>query len=132
MPSELLILAASGSWMTTLSRYLSRPGTSRENVLFVLFALVIAGIWVVLFLWDRMRKQHAGPQVPKTLFEEFCQAHRLSQQEVALLVDAAQECRLPSPNHLFVQPQHLEMLSLDSRPRADVYRSLRERLFGEL
>jgi hypothetical protein len=117
-----------------VSRYLNRSGSTRENLLFLAFALIIAAIWITLFLLEKWRKSRSESQTPpaRSVFDELCEAHRLSTQDVALLLDAAHECRVPTPAFLFVQPDHLDRLSSDARPKAAVYRQLRERLFGDL
>jgi hypothetical protein len=126
------LLAGTVEQLSAAARYMSRPSTSRENLIFILFAMVIAIIWAMLFFWDRFRKlQEPAQEVVKSLFDELCEAHRLSQQDAALLVDAAQECRLSSPAILFVQPEHLALLSGEQRPKGGVYGQLREKLFGK-
>lgn len=132
MWNDIVILAAENYW-DSAARYLNRASTYRENLLLLLFAAVIAGIWITLLIWERFRdSKPSSPASPVSLFEELCQAHRLGKQEMILLVDAAQECRLPNPSFLFVQPECLDRLSGHGLPKAEVYRQLRERLFGNL
>lgn len=128
-----LLLAASDNRLSALLRYLGRAGSSRENLIFLLFAVVIATIWLTLYFWDRLRKHPAAQlEAAGSIFDELCQAHRLDRQDIALLTDAALECGLPSPALLFVQPEHLGGLSAEGLSKAGPYRHLRDRLFGPL
>jgi hypothetical protein len=130
---HLFVLAVTGDHLSSAARYLSRPSTYRENLLLILFAVVIAAIWTTLLLWDRLRKMQLAVVGPSTsVFEELCQAHQLDPQEIACLHEAAQECGLAMPALLFVQPDHLERLAGDAMPKAGAYRQLRARLFGDL
>lgn len=132
MPRDSLLFAAD-HYLEVVSRYLNRPGSQHEYLLFLVFAGLIAGIWIMLIALERWRKSQPEPSAPKkAVFDELCQAHRLSSQDVVLLIDAAHECRIPSPSFLFIQPEHLDRLSDPTRPKAAVYRQLRERLFGDL
>lgn len=127
------LLAVGDSRFSDLVRYLNRASTSRENLIFVLFAVIIAGIWIALFMWDRLRRTAlAAPKVAPSLFDQLCQAHRLDSGDSTLLSDAARECNLATPAMLFVQPDHLARLSADGMQHAAGYRQLRERLFGAL
>ena len=128
-----LLSAITAEHLQSAARYLSRPASSREMLIFVLFAIVIGAIWTVLFLWDRTRRQVepvAGPTA--SLFEELTAALRLSPQETATLMEAAQESQLDSPLPLFVQPERFEPLCAETHPKAGMYRSLRDKLFGKL
>lgn len=132
MLNQWIILATTLDQLTSATRYLSRRSTSRETLIFILFAVVIATIWGTLFLLDRVRKFHGDvPETVRSLFDELCAAHRLSQQEIVSLVDAAKECQLASAAPLFVQPEHLDWLSGEHRPQAEIYKGLREKLFGK-
>jgi hypothetical protein len=127
------LLAAGDSRFSDLVRYLNRASTSRENLIFILFAVIIAGIWAALFMWDRMRRMApATPKVAQSLFDQLCQAHRLDAGDSTLLSEAAREFNLASPALLFVQPDHLTRLSADGVEHAAGYRQLRERLFGAI
>ena len=133
MRDEILLLATNSDHLGAAARYLSRSTSSRETLIFVLFAVVILAIWMTIFLWDRLhRLQPAATEPMRSLFDELCQIHNLDRQEISGLVDAAQECRLPSPAELFVRPEHLARLSGDGLPKASVYKQLRDRLFGNL
>lgn len=133
MEQSVLILATSGSRFSEVLRYLGRAGTSRENLIFILFAVIIAGIWVSLFVWDRLRRSSSAHAFAvRTLFDQLCQAHRLGPHDITLLADAARECGLSSPCLLFVQPEHLGRLADDDLQHAAGYRQLRERLFGAI
>ncbi len=130
---NLVVLAVTGDHLSAAARYLSRPSTYRENLILILFAAAIAAIWTTLLLWDRLRKLRvAAPEATTAIFEELCQAHQLDSQDVQSLLSAAQECRLPMPGLLFVQPEHLDRLGRDGQSNAAAYRQLRTRLFGEL
>lgn len=132
MIDDATFLTAVAFWESA-GRYLKRSSTYRENLLFLVFAGLIAGIWITLILWERYR--HAHNSLPKpllSLFEELCVAHQLGPQEVSLLTDAAQECHLPGPAHLFLQPECFDRLCTPGAPKADLYGQLRERLFGNL
>lgn len=125
-----LLLAAGGSRFSELMRFLSRAGSSRENLIVFLFVVIIAGVWIALFVWDRMRRTTViQPKSVRNLFEQLCQAHRLDAHDTSLLTEGAKQCGLTSPAMLFVQPDHLARLSVDGRNAAG-YRQLRERLFG--
>lgn len=127
------VLAASSNRLGSVTGYFSQQTSIREALIFVLFACVIGSIWAAILFWDRLRKlAGAVPEPPKSIFEELCRAHRLSQQDVTLLTEAAQECRAASPAALFVQPEVLQTLSVPSEPKANVYRALHEKLFGSL
>lgn len=134
MEFNVLLLAAGGSRFSEMMRYLGRASTSRENLIFVLFAVIIAGVWIALFVWDRLRRATAAtqPKSARTLFDQLCLAHRLDPRDASLLTDAAKDCGLPSPSMLFVQPDHLARMSSDGVQNAAGYRQLRERLFGAI
>lgn len=134
MLDNFLILAASSSdQLASVSRYLSRAGSSKEYLIFGLFFIVISAIWATLFLWDRLHKLRVVAEEPVTsLFDELCHIHHLDRNEIAALTDAAQECQLSSPALLFVQPTHLDRLSGDAMPKAGLFKPLREKLFGNL
>jgi hypothetical protein len=129
-----LILAASSSdQLASVARYLSRASSSKEYLIFGLFFVVIAAIWTTLILWDRLHKLRMVIEEPAvSLFDELCHIHSLDRQEIAALVDAAQECQLASPAMLFVQPAHLERLGGEAMPKAGVFKPLHEKLFGNL
>lgn len=119
--------------LSAATRYLSRPGSSRETMIFLLFAVVLGAIWTTIFLWDRLRKNaDTEESASRSLFDELCLAHRLEHSDIALLSDAALECGLESPASLFVQPDRFDALCTETQPRSEVYRRLRDRLFGPL
>ena len=129
------LLFAAGNPLEAVTRYLNRAGSYREVLLFALFAVFIGAIWITLFLMERLRKSlptAAWMKPSRSLFETLCRTHHLDAQEVVLLNAAAGECHLASPSFLFVQPEHLEALSVEPHPNAASYRTLRERLFGPL
>jgi|GEM_PF-5619555 len=133
MPHLLTTLAISSDHLQAAARYLSRPTSSREIIIFALFAVVIGAIWTTLFLWDRIRRSTGEPIVEqRSLFDQLCATHRLDRQEISILVDAARECGLASPASLFMQPERFNLLCEDSQPRAGTYRPLRDRLFGKV
>ncbi len=132
MGNDLVILAAGNYWESA-ARYLNRTSSNRENLLLLTFAAAIAGIWISLILWEWYRASRPAAAAPTlSLFEQLCQAHRLGPDEVCLLSDAAQECRAPGPEYLFVQPEILDRLGQPGHPQADASRKLHERLFGTL
>lgn len=131
---ELTLLATTTiDQLSAAAKYLSRPGSSRETMIFLLFAVILGAIWTTIFLWDRLRKAaDAEEATQKSLFDELCLAHQLERPDVALLTDAALACGLESPASLFVQPDRFDALCTETQPKADVYRRLRDRLFGPL
>lgn len=133
MATDTLLLALSGTQLEAVARYLRHTTTSRETMILLLFAVIIGAIWTTIFLWDRLRRSAEAAQVAaRTLFDELCLAHRLTGDDVALLQTAAQACRLDSPASLFARPDPFDALCLDSQPKAEAYRHLRDRLFGKL
>ena len=116
-----------------LRTYVQKSGTLQQNILLLSVVAGIAGIWLVLYLWDTRRRAEK-PQValatPPGLFQQLCRKHQLSESERRLLEQAATGCQLEQPDRLFIDMSYLQQMCRAGGPEAAGYAALLERLFG--
>jgi hypothetical protein len=98
-----------------------------------IFAVLMCGcfaVWLIQRVNDReARPNAAGPPSPLSTFEQLCQTHQLSPQEVTFLKQSAMYLAVPDPLHFFIDPRLLQQLQPQSAATAG---TLLTRCFGPL
>ncbi len=79
----------------------------------VWLGLGIVVVWTLLYLWERRHRWlHNAPTVGRrTLFQQLCDAQRISTADEERLEAHAQRLQLADPALLFIDPRLLESLA---------------------
>ncbi len=106
-----------------MQRHLNRPYSSKGLGYLLMFGIAVAAIWFALAVWERHRRTPStAPDERRSLFDQLCERHQLSQEEIGRLRRRAEGSSPADAALLFVDPRLLE------QPPAEV--PLGERLFG--
>jgi hypothetical protein len=91
------------------------------------------GVWAIWLVARRgAGRQRVAPHSPQQLFQELCQAHRLSAAQQRLMEWVINDLQLPQPAMLFLEPLLLEraMTRSDTPGVRKRLADLRSRLFA--
>jgi hypothetical protein len=118
--------------VSSVSQHARESRGTAEAAACLMAALGVIGLsWLVLFLWDRYRRElHRIANDPRTLFHELCRSHGLNRGERRLLWKAAVRYRLDHPALVFAIPHYVHELAGSSGPHGRAYAGLAVRLFG--
>jgi hypothetical protein len=126
-----MLLFGVGDLGRSFERYSDRSSSLSANWFLIVVALVIVGLWVGLYYWDRHRgalTSQAGRR--ENLFQQLCRAHRLTRQEHSLLTQIVKAKQVAEPAHLFVDPDLLNAPVMVSDLDVQGYADLKIKIFG--
>ena len=113
-------------------RYLERPGSSSANWFLLVAVIAIALLWVLLFYWDKFRKQFAKRvDNPQMLFVDLCKVHGLNLAEKSLLMKVINMAHLTQPSLVFIDPGIIGTMTDSGNPEAAEYGKLARKLFAK-
>ena len=113
-------------------RHLSQPGTSSANWFLLVAVIAIALLWVLLFYWDKFRKQFAKRvDNPQMLFVDLCKAFELTLAERSLLMKVMNLSHLTQPSLVFIDPRIIGTMIESGNSESAEYAKLARKLFAE-
>ncbi len=113
-------------------RYLVRPGSSSANWFLLVALIAIVLLWVLLFYWDKFRKQFAKrADNPQMLFVDLCKVHGLTLADKSLLIKIINMAHLTQPSLVFIDPGIIGSMTESGEPEAAEYIKLARKLFAE-
>jgi len=113
-------------------RHLLRPGSSSANWFLLVAVIAIALFWLLLFYWDKFRKQFAKRvDNPQLLFVDLCKVHGLTLAERSLLIKVVNLSHLTQPSLVFIDPGIIGTMTESGNSQAAEYAKLARKLFAE-
>jgi di/tricarboxylate transporter len=112
-------------------RYNDRLGSSSANWFLLVAVAAIVLLWVLLFYWDKFRKQFAKrADNPQMLFVDLCKIHGLTLAEKSLLMKVINMAHLTQPSLVFIDPRIIGTMTESSNSEAADYDKLSKKLFA--
>lgn len=126
-------LLAETDAFSAIGRHMHRASSAAGFGYFVMTVCSVAAIWLILQWAERLRlTRNKNAQTVEALFQELCQAHRLSRADRRLLTRAVANLPPQEACGIFIDPRILGRLSLSNSPEVDDYARLSSRLFGDV
>jgi len=126
-----MLLFGVGDLGRSFERYSARSSSLSANWFLIVVVLVIVGLWVGLYYWDKRRGNLASRAGGgESLFLQLCRAHRLTRREHSLLTQIAKAKQVVEPAHLFVDPDLLDAPMMVSDLDVQAYVDLKAKVFG--
>ena len=134
--TQAALLAKDNRLESLSSGFRGRRARTDVHELAVFLLILVA---VVLAVWGiswfvRLQERRLRRASPLRLFASLCRAHRLRWSECWLLWRVSRTQRLRDPALLFLEPERLEVASLERRfeRRRSELQEIRHRLFGRI
>ncbi len=109
-----------------------RGGTWTDAAWFLSFVLLAVGFFMVLHFWDRIKVTVVGGSVnDRTLFDELCKIHRLTESERIMLSKAVENASIAQPAYVFVDRSILGEYSKQKGAPTRTCTALTRKLFGD-
>lgn len=118
--------------LRAISRHMQHASSAMGLGYFVTAVCSIVAIWLAYQWVEGARlRQAAEAQTVESLFQELCQAHRLSRIERQHLQKAAEELPPADLCSIFMDPRILGRLAMAGSTDADHFAKLSGKLFGD-
>lgn len=113
-------------------RHSRRGGSWTDAAWFVLFVLMAAGFFLLLHFWDRIKATVTGGSGGRrSLFDELCRIHRLSDSERSMLKKIAEQNSVAQPAVVFVDRSLIARYSKSRGAPKKTCAALIRKLFGD-
>lgn len=97
----------------------------------IIGALIVGGIWAILFVMDRIQKKRRGAETEeRVLFNDLCAVHQLNANEKKRVEAATRKAQVEPMEAIFVMPEVFDrVVAADRDPSS--WAPVRKKLYGE-